>query len=149
MWRLTSLMLSALILSAGVASAQECLHTDTEQTEQLERRRAAVQALRVLNTVEMIYRSQTESFGTFANLVASSAWDGQPGTGRFSTESGTDLIPGFRLQLTTDGQSFAMSLRDTMDPCGFTAYTNSEGIIYTGYPINYTVVPLEAVSPAD
>ena len=45
---------------------------------------------------------------------------------QMSLQPDTDLIPGFSLQLLTDGRSYLLSLKDETDPCYF-AYTSDEG----------------------
>ena len=51
--------------------------------------------------------------------------------------------PGFEPQFTTNGESYALILRDKTDPCGFIFATNQKGIIFQGYPIDYEVQPIK------
>ena len=39
---------------------------------------------------------------------------------------------GFHLQLTTDGSSYAFSVKDTLDPCLFAYFSDQSGIILVG-----------------
>jgi hypothetical protein len=88
-----------------------------------------------------MHRHEEGSFATLPVLSESEVWRGVRGSEALSTLPDSDLLPGFSLHLATDGDKFAMSLTDTTDPCRFTVSTNDAGIIYTGYPINYSVVP--------
>ncbi len=49
---------------------------------------------------------------------------------------------GFELSFTTDGKTYSLILRDTMDPCHLVFATDDVGIIYQGYPIDFTVQPV-------
>jgi hypothetical protein len=42
---------------------------------------------------------------------------------------------GFRAQLTTDGTSYGMSIKDTVDACHFTLFSDQQGLIYTARPL--------------
>jgi hypothetical protein len=35
-------------------------------------------------------------------------------------------------RLVTDGATYAFSVKDTTDPCGFTLFSDDTGIIYVG-----------------
>jgi hypothetical protein len=137
-------MLSAgmfVLVSVAIAHAQQCLHADNDNVAQRQRRSDAVAAMRTLNTVEAMNYSTAKKFVDFAELVASPAWANLNRSGRLSSVPGTDLLPGFELQLTTDGNKYSISFMDKTDSCGFTLYTNDAGIIYTGYPIDFRVIP--------
>lgn len=89
----------------------------------------------------MCWKATARKFVGFAELANSAAWARLNREGKLSAVSGTDLVPGFELHLTTDGERYGISLKDKTDPCGFTLYTNDVGVIYTGYPIDYLVQP--------
>jgi hypothetical protein len=135
------LLIGILLFFAGIAQAQQCLHTNTETPDERQRRSDAVAALRALNTAQMMNRSTAQRFVDFQELVASAAWATMNPSGRLSSVPGTDLLPGFVLHLTTDGVKYSISLKDKTDPCGFTVYTNDLGVIFAGYPIDYFVIP--------
>ena len=142
MFRLRMFLLVGMLFSSpGVAQAQQCLHANTETSDERQRRSDAVAALRTLNTAQMMNRSIAQRFVDFQELVASAAWASMNRSGKLSTVPGTDLLPGFVLHLTTDGGRYSISLKDKTDPCGFTVYTNDQGVIFAGYPIDYVVIP--------
>jgi hypothetical protein len=52
------------------------------------------------------------------------------------TTSGLPPRPyGFLTQLTVEGSTYALFLRDTTDPCGYTLFSDQEGLIYVGSPL--------------
>jgi hypothetical protein len=130
----------ALIAAAG-AEAQQCLHADNDNIAQKERRSDAVAAMRTLNTAEAMSHASGKRFVNFSELAESQVWATLNRSGKLSGIPGTELLPGFELQLTTDGSKYSISLKDKTDPCGFTLYTSDAGIIYTGYPIDFRVTP--------
>ena len=47
---------------------------------------------------------------------------------------GLPPIPrGFQAQMTTDGASYAFSLKDTLDPCRFAYFSDQDGVVYLVY----------------
>jgi hypothetical protein len=44
-------------------------------------------------------------------------------------------VNGFKVQLSTDGGTYTFSMKDTLDPCRFTYFSDQEGVIYAGTPI--------------
>jgi hypothetical protein len=38
-------------------------------------------------------------------------------------------------QLTVEGSSYAVVLKDLMDPCGYTLFSDQGGVIYVGSPL--------------
>jgi hypothetical protein len=42
---------------------------------------------------------------------------------------------GFATQLTVEGSTYALVVKDTTDPCGYTLFTDQEGLIYVGSPL--------------
>jgi hypothetical protein len=52
------------------------------------------------------------------------------------TDSGLPPRPvGFATQLTVEGSTYALVVKDTADPCGYTLFTDQEGRIYVGSPL--------------
>ena len=41
---------------------------------------------------------------------------------------------GFKVQLSTDGTTYVLSLKDAQDPCGFAYFSDQDGVIYTATP---------------
>lgn len=142
--RLTVVILAVVALS-GITHAQQCLHDGNESAEQKERRKAAVNAVRLINSLEVTHYAQFRQYVPFEELITS------PATRRFldspaykavSLRPNTDLLPGFELKLTTDRASYSLSLRDKSDRCQFTFFSGDRGVIHQGYPID-----IRAASP--
>jgi len=52
------------------------------------------------------------------------------------TTSGLPPRPsGFLTQLTVEGSTYALVVKDTTDPCGYTLFSDQEGLIYVGSPL--------------
>jgi hypothetical protein len=110
---------------AGVAGfvqlpAQEpaCLHGPKETAEQRDRRMAAVQFARQLNTFEAAGKSQAQRYYAIEDL---------PGL--------PPLPDGFKAAIATDGASYTFSIKDTLDACRFAFFSDQDGVIYTATPI--------------
>ena len=56
-------------------------------------------------------------------------------------QSGAELVPRFDLHLAADAKTWSMSLIDRTNGCKFTVFTNDTGVIFTGYPIDFLVLP--------
>jgi hypothetical protein len=115
-----SLMLAgALAAVAGTAQDDKtCLHGRSETADQRARRVAALEFARRLNTFEAAGKSQAQSYYAIADLP------------------GLPPIPeGFQARLSTDGASYAFSVKDTLDACHFAFFSDQDGVIYTAVPI--------------
>lgn len=137
----SALPLAVLILSftPALAVAQSCLHDNSESPAERDRRREALTAVRIINTTEAILK-MSGRYGPLEELslsIAPMRSDGGPmGTvARKLNFSGPELLPGWRVQLVAIEQAYAISLRDTRDPCGFGYVSDQNGVIYTSYPI--------------
>jgi hypothetical protein len=42
---------------------------------------------------------------------------------------------GYQVQLTTDGTTYSFSIKDTTDACRGVVFSDQEGVIYTGVPL--------------
>jgi len=42
---------------------------------------------------------------------------------------------GFRARLTTDGTTYSLSVKDTVDACHFALFSDEQGLIYTAQPL--------------
>ena len=50
--------------------------------------------------------------------------------------AGLPLLPeGFKARMSTDGASYAFSVKDTLDPCHFALFSDQDGLIYNSTPI--------------
>jgi hypothetical protein len=111
------------IAALGVfASAQQptpppCLHGENETQPQVARRQAALTMTRQINTLE---------FGSKTGFVALE-----------QLPLSVPIPQGFETRLLTDGKSYAFSVKDTTDRCGFAYFSDSyqDGRIYVGQGI--------------
>jgi hypothetical protein len=104
----------------GTAPAQEraCLHGPSETAAQAARRQAAIGFARLINTTEFRAHTQAQAYYVLGDL---------------------HTIPappeGFKAQLSSDGTSYTFSIKDSLDPCHFALFSDQDGVIYTGTPI--------------
>jgi hypothetical protein len=103
---------------AAQQAARACLHGDDEVPEQRERRLQALAAARDVNTAQAAAGARTGVFQPLLNLPLTRA-----------------VPPGFRLQLSNDGVTYAFSVKDTTDPCLFAYFSDQTGIILVGRAI--------------
>jgi hypothetical protein len=107
------------------ASAQQqgpaCLHGPNETAAERDRRNAGLGLARALNTAQAGFASRNKGlYGTLSQL------SGLP-----------DLDAGaFEVKLVSNGGTYAFSIRDSADPCGFTFFSNEIGVIHTGAPLD-------------
>jgi hypothetical protein len=123
-------IVTAYLLCAAGADAQQCLHRDGESTAERVRRDDAVRYLISVNAAQT--RSQ-QSDGRYLSL----------------TEIGsTRTAPlGFVPRLVVDRWSYIISLKDLFDLCGFTLFTDEHGVIYESHPSQ--VAQRESPPPSD
>jgi hypothetical protein len=121
MLRYTVAVVVAGLMVLGVGGwAQEsaCLHGASEVPAELGRRRAALRFARQLNTLENEAYNRDHRYRIAGEL--------------------SDLPPtpdGFRAQLSSDGSTYAFSVKDTRDSCHFAYFSDQQGVIYTATPI--------------
>jgi hypothetical protein len=71
-----------------------------------------------VNTIEARFHAQNQRYGQMIEL--------------------SNLSPepdGFHAQLSTDGASYAFSVKDTSDACHFAFFSDQQGVIYNAQPI--------------
>jgi homoserine acetyltransferase len=120
----------AVVLVAGCASSNRsvakpvaaqqpqraCLHEDNETPGQRERRFQALRLARQINTAQYnVAQRNTGKFQPVANLGLTAP-----------------TLEGFEVLLTTDGTTYAFSLKDTTDPCLFGFFSDHKGTIFQG-----------------
>ena len=107
----------------SVVHAQEqpvCLHGVSETAADAVRRQDAIRVMRAINTVQAQAFALNRAYRTFRDL----------------TTSGLPSRPaGFLTQLTVEGSTYALLLKDTVDPCRYTLFSDQDGLIYLGSPI--------------
>ena len=134
--RFISLTLTILGFVGLAQAQQQCLHNEDESQSEKARIRAVVTAVRILNTAELRYWAEHKKFGTFNELLASTAFNVNIARNQEVTfQPNTDVVPGFELRVTTDGTKYNISVLDKTDPCRYSVFSSDVGIIYQGYPI--------------
>ena|SRR2546426_10508298 len=115
-------------LRATQSAQPLCLHGSSEQQNNRARREQA------LSIAEQINRSETAAAGFSRN----------PTYRPLERFGGVPVAPaGFRLQFYTDGASYAFSLKDTLDPCRYTIFSDQDQAIYQA-----VTEPMAKVTPA-
>ena len=108
------------LVAAADFQAQRCLHGADESVDQRARRQAAIRYLRDVNAAEARLHQQR---GTYGSLVEAEA-------------TGFRNVPfGFVARLTFDRWSYAIILKDVLDPCGFSFFADQDNVIYEAHPI--------------
>jgi hypothetical protein len=113
--------------------AQQCLHEGGETPDQQARRKEALAAARMINTIQ--HNLPPARNGIFlgaedlANMIAAMYDKGVPMM-RFSFAPDTDITPGWRLALDLTKNGYWFSINDVTDPCGFAYISNTSGLIY-------------------
>jgi hypothetical protein len=98
-----------------------CLHATGETPADAARRQDALRVMRAINTVQALAFARNQ---TYQNL-------------RELTDSGLPPRPsGFLMQLTVEGSTYALLLRDTVDPCRYTLFSSQDGLIFVGSPLS-------------
>jgi hypothetical protein len=130
-----ALLVAVAVTSMGSSSAQRslrCLHDLSEQPQQRQRR------LDAIAVAEAIYRAERRGVVPRPRP--------RPDTYRPLDQLGT-LPPtpeGFRLQFHTDGMSYTVSLKDTLDGCQYAIFSDQDGYIYEGSPRrDVRVIPVD------
>ena len=83
-----------------------------------------VQAVRTINVVEIEYMTATGQFADLKTLAASEQFH----------KAGIHIPAKTELKVFGDaeGKLFSVALKDTLDPCLYTIFSNETGIIYQG-----------------
>ena len=128
MWSVMAVLTSSLAIASSAASpaaaqrSLRCLHDLNEQPQQRQRRMEAIEL------AEAIYSAERRGVVPRPRP--------RPDTYRPLNEL-RDLPPtpaGFRLQFHTDGMSYTVSLKDTLDGCQYAIFSDQDGYIYEGTP---------------
>jgi hypothetical protein len=130
------LMMTTFVLFAVPAWAQQCLHGPGETTEESARRRAALSAMRLINTVQATKGPDVPRYLSHDELAAAAARSRQSAAAaKLNFKPGEELLPGWELKLDVTENGYWFMIKDTKDPCGFAFVSNQEGLIYTAEPI--------------
>ena len=102
-----------LVGIVGVSTGSQEAGCPTEP----QRARAAVQFARAVNTAQSRFHSQNQRYAQISDLTVGAEPEG------------------FRAQLTTDGTTYSLSVKDTVDACHFALFSDQLGLIYTAMPL--------------
>jgi hypothetical protein len=133
--RPTALAISLVIGSAVSALAQQpCLHDGNETPEQGARRKQALGAARMVNTLQANQPgTPTKVYFTHDQLETAPYLAAARAKGTLQPmnfKPGAEILPGWKLTLDTTRDGYWFMIKDTTDPCGFTWISNQDGLIY-------------------
>ena len=84
---------------------------------QKNRRSLAITAARQINTAEARLWSELKRYAPLGELT------------------NVSIPQGFQAQVSTDATTYTFSVKDREDSCAFAAFSDQNGVIYTGRPI--------------
>ncbi len=97
-----------------------CLHEAGETPADAARRQEAIRVMRAINSAQATSFAVNRTYQNFREL----------------TDSGLPRRPaGFLTQLTVEASTYALLLKDTADPCRYTLFSDQDGLIYVGSPL--------------
>ena len=132
---------AVIVMSAGTASAQQCLHGANEAPEQALRRKEALTATRALNTLQANHAgSRGGQYARHDELLATAYAQTMKSSSNETTRKIFlaplgDILPGWKLTLDVSQDGYWYMIKDTTDPCGFAFVGTQEGLIYTAQPL--------------
>lgn len=108
----------ALLLVTATPSAQRCLHGPDASEADRARRHAAITFVQQINAAEaQAYRNR----GTSVALI--------------DAVKMADVPFGFVPRLVFERLTYMVSLKDSLDPCGFSLLSDQDGMIYEARPL--------------
>jgi hypothetical protein len=107
----------ASLAGYGLTPARQTQCGSAPTEEQVARRRAAITTARQINTAEAQAFSAGRKYFPLALL------------------KGVTVADGFDAQVSTDGESYAFSVKDSKDECHAAVFSDQKGLIYTGMPL--------------
>jgi hypothetical protein len=110
--------LMLLLPSSRPTLAQSCLHGPDESNAERDRRTAAIRFLAQVNAAEAKLERERGTYVALMDAVKVAA------------------IPlGFVARLTFDRWSYIVTLKDTLDPCRYSLFSDQDGMIYQAQPL--------------
>lgn len=100
----------------GLSAQQRpaCLHGASETPADAGRRADAIRVIRAINTAQAQAFGNVRRYQSFGEL----------------TRTGLPSRPeGFLTQLTVESSAYAVMVTDTRDPCGYTLFSDQDGLI--------------------
>lgn len=130
--RMSLIAVAFSVVFASPSFAQQCLHAGAESPEQATRRREALSAARLVNTLQANQPGAAQRhYLKHEELMA--AAPGLPAT--FKLVPGENIVPAWKLTLDVTPTGYWFSIEDTADPCGFRYISNQQGLIFTAEPL--------------
>ena len=122
-----------VVFCASPSFAQQCLHGPTESPEQAARRRKALSATRLVNTLQS-QSAWCRMSGGISGTRTSQPWSRicQP---RSNSHRLTRSWPGWRLTVDVSAKGYWFAITDTTDACGFRYVSTEDGLILSAEPI--------------
>jgi hypothetical protein len=118
---LVVLTVAASPASARARQSPACLHGPNETAADAARRQNALRLVRAINTSQARSLAIDRVYRTFQGL----------------TDLGLPGRPmGFATQLSVEGSTYAVVIKDTLDPCRYTLFSDQDGVIYVGSPLH-------------
>lgn len=99
------------------AQSTDCASNAPLTDAQIARHRSAVNVARQINTAEAQQSSKTKRYVPLSELA------------------GVTVPEGFEAQVSTDGESYMFSVKDSVDPCKSAVFSDQNGLIYTATPL--------------
>ena len=139
--QLAALIVFGVGFATGTAAAQECLHGSNESAEQVARRREALTATRLINTIQANRPGAATGLYLRYEELADSPYALKMGEStnemikRISLKPHTEILPNWQLTLDVTEKAYWFMIKDTLDPCGFAYISNQTGLIFRAEPI--------------
>ena len=114
---LAAVALAGVLVNAQptIAVQAACLHGPNEVPDQLARRQRALALTRLINSLQVEAQTRMQAYQALDKLMVAA-----------------ETPEGFTVHLVTDGESFAFSVKDTLDPCHYVVFSDQEQLIYVG-----------------
>lgn len=136
-----ALSIAALLLSSRVGVAQSCLHGRAETADARNSRLDALRAARIINSAQG-WEARGGRFLPWdqlgsAGYVILLRGDGGPSGDlvRRMKWGEREVLPGWRIHFVVADDTYAFSLRDSRDTCGFTYASDESGVVLEAYPV--------------
>lgn len=133
--RLMLITVVALTLVAPATRAQNCQDGAPPTSDQRARRATALSVMRAINTAQSGFAARNGGrFGSLKELLDSGTLE--PAVGKTPLNFTIDEpLLGWKFEFTSSPEGYAFLLKDRLDPCSFSFYSNQMGLIYQGRPI--------------
>ena len=130
--RAGTLAFALVVLWASTSFAQPCLHGPSESPEQAARRKDALAAARLVNTLQANQPGAAQRHFLRHEELANGARN-IPSTVELAPTD--QLIPGWTLKVDVSATGYWFAITDTTDACGFRYISTEDGIILSAEPI--------------